>query len=447
MTPTLPTFHAPAERSPDADLLRQAGLFRDPTLISLLDSVTDIVLILNRHRQIVFVNRNLLELLSLSDGANLLGLRPGELFHCENACEGPGGCGTADGCRECGAVKAVLCALGNERRVEECRITQRKGDDVLAYDLKVCATPFDRDGERFIIFAINDISHEKRRRALERIFFHDILNTAGGLRNLAQMILEEVPLDLRGDTMLLHRFSNALVEEIVTQKLLLAAETDELPVDPHPVDGVELLRDVANLYAGHEAARGRALTVLSCVADTAMVTDSTLLGRVLGNLVKNALEATPEQGEVVLGCDCDGECVTFRVRNPGYIRPDVQRQMFQRSFSTKGTGRGLGTYSIRLLTQNYLKGRVGFETSPSGWTEFRVCLPRDAFSGTATCESGMPDAPGDIRHDLPGLAPTWAREQEQIPGEDSPWNDNGCARGGDATAWGSDDTAAARSGR
>ncbi|MBG3877789.1 GHKL domain-containing protein [Desulfovibrio oxamicus] len=446
MTPPLPTFHAPAERSADADLLRQAGLFRDPTLVSLLDSVTDIVLILNRHRQIVFVNRNLLELLSLSDGANLMGLRPGELFHCENACEGPGGCGTADGCRECGAVKAVLCALGDERRVDECRITQRKGDDVLAYDLKVCATPFDRDGERFVIFAINDISHEKRRRALERIFFHDILNTAGGLRNLAQMILEEVPLDLRGDTMLLHRFSNALVEEIVTQKLLLAAETDELPVDPHPVDGVELLRDVANLYAGHETARGRVLTVLSCVADTAMVTDPTLLGRVLGNLVKNALEATPEQGEVVLGCDCggDGECVTFRVRNPGYIRPDVQRQIFQRSFSTKGAGRGLGTYSIRLLTQNYLKGRVGFETSPSGWTEFRVCLPRNAFNGAE------PDAPvglGGMADDTPGRATAWAREQGQAPGEESPWNDKGCTRDGDATAWGSDDTAAARSDR
>ncbi len=445
MIPSLPTFHASAERSPDGELLRQATLFRDPTLVSLLDSVTDIVLILNRHRQIVFVNRNLLELLSLSDGADLLGLRPGELFHCENACDGPGGCGTADGCRECGAIKAVLCALGDERRVEECRITQRKGDDVLAYDLKVCATPFERDGEKFVIFAINDISHEKRRRALERIFFHDILNTAGGVRNLAQMILEEVPLDLRGDTMLLHRFSNALVEEIVTQKLLLAAETDELPVDPQPVDGLELLRGVANLYAGHETASGRMLHITACAGDAAMVTDPTLLGRVLGNMVKNALEATPEQGEVVLGCDCDGACVTFRVRNPGYIRPDVQRKIFQRSFSTKGAGRGLGTYSIRLLAQNYLKGRVGFDTSPAGWTEFHVCLPRNAFNGTASDGAGMRGVSGVSG--VSGPDPDWAREQGAAIGEGSPWNDNGGASAGAATAWGNDDAAVARSGR
>lgn len=385
---TLPTFHAPADRSPEAELLRQASMFRDPTLVSLLDSVTDIVLILNRYRQIVFVNRNLLALLSLSDGSHLLGLRPGELFRCERACDGPGGCGTADGCRECGAVKAVLCALGDERRVEECRITQRRGDDVLAYDLQVCATPFEREQERFVIFAINDISHEKRRRALERIFFHDLLNTAGGLRNLAQMILDEVPLDLRGDTLLLHRFSSALVDEIIAQKVLLAAETDELPVEPQRVDGLGLLRDVADLYAGHEAARGRELCVQPGVAEAGIVTDPTLLGRVLGNMVKNALEAAPEGAAVEMSCECDASCVTFRVRNPGYMRPDVQRQVFQRSFSTKGVGRGLGTYSIRLLAQNYLRGRVGFETSPEGWTEFRVVLPRDAFGGECVVAGG-----------------------------------------------------------
>lgn len=33
-----------------------------------------------------------------------------------------------------------------------------------------------------------------------------------------------------------------------------------------------------------------------------------------------------------------------------------QLQIFQRSFSTKGKGRGLGTYSIKLLTERYLKG-------------------------------------------------------------------------------------------
>ena len=38
----------------------------------------------------------------------------------------------------------------------------------------------------------------------------------------------------------------------------------------------------------------------------------------------------------------------------------VQLQIFKRSFSTKGAARGLGTYSMRLLSERYLKGVVSF---------------------------------------------------------------------------------------
>ena len=35
---------------------------------------------------------------------------------------------------------------------------------------------------------------------------------------------------------------------------------------------------------------------------------------------------------------------------------EVKAQIFERSFSTKGRGRGIGTYSIKLLTERYLEG-------------------------------------------------------------------------------------------
>jgi sensor histidine kinase regulating citrate/malate metabolism len=52
----------------------------------------------------------------------------------------------------------------------------------------------------------------------------------------------------------------------------------------------------------------------------------------------------------------------------------VQLQIFKRSFSTKGKGRGLGTYSIKLLTENYLDGNAGFESREDIGTIFRVSL-------------------------------------------------------------------------
>jgi signal transduction histidine kinase len=54
---------------------------------------------------------------------------------------------------------------------------------------------------------------------------------------------------------------------------------------------------------------------------------------------------------------------------------DVQLQMFHRSFSTKGKGRGTGTYSVKLLTEKYLQGRVAFTSTPASGTTFEVTLP------------------------------------------------------------------------
>ena len=64
----------------------------------------------------------------------------------------------------------------------------------------------------------------------------------------------------------------------------------------------------------------------------------------------------------------------FQVHDPQAMPLEVQRQIFQRSFSTKGAGRGLGTYSIRLLTERYLNGKVSC-SSDSGGTVFRAEYP------------------------------------------------------------------------
>ncbi|MBK7188571.1 MAG: hypothetical protein IPH86_07860 [bacterium] len=56
----------------------------------------------------------------------------------------------------------------------------------------------------------------------------------------------------------------------------------------------------------------------------------------------------------------------------------VQLQVFQRSFSTKGRDRGIGTYSIKLLTEKYLGGKASFVSDEGQGTTFSVTLPRRA---------------------------------------------------------------------
>lgn len=67
----------------------------------------------------------------------------------------------------------------------------------------------------------------------------------------------------------------------------------------------------------------------------------------------------------------------IKVFNSEVMSDEVKAQIFQRSFSTKGKGRGLGTYSVKLLTEEYLKGKITFISEKDFGTEFTLILPRD----------------------------------------------------------------------
>ena len=52
----------------------------------------------------------------------------------------------------------------------------------------------------------------------------------------------------------------------------------------------------------------------------------------------------------------------------------MKNQIFQRFFTTKGPGRGLGTYSVKILVEEYLSGSVLFESTKDKGTIFKVVL-------------------------------------------------------------------------
>ncbi|NJO89319.1 MAG: ATP-binding protein [Chloroflexia bacterium] len=104
-------------------------------------------------------------------------------------------------------------------------------------------------------------------------------------------------------------------------------------------------------------------------------TDPALLIRVLINMVKNAFEAKNQLPEITIGCYHSNGSVAFFVNNHAYIEEQYAKCIFQPMFSTKGTDRGLGTYSIRLIGENYLKGKVWFKTNRDSGTTFTIEVP------------------------------------------------------------------------
>jgi signal transduction histidine kinase len=369
----LPTAFAPAERATPAALRQAIELFADAAPYPMLNAMPNVFLILNEQRQIVYGNRAVLDMVRTRAVTDTYGQRPGEALQCRHAHAMPGGCGTSEACSTCGAVLAILTSRQqNAEETRECRILRADGD---ALDLRVRATPLAITDGHFTMFAVQDISHEKRRRALERIFFHDILNTAGGMMGLAS-ILREVPADeldeLVGD---LQELAGSLVVDIKAQQTLAEAENGDLMPEWQPLDSLAVLRDVVAGYHAHPVAAGRALQTEAGSDAVELVTDVALLRRVMGNMVKNALEASAVGQTVTVACRRAEDGVTFTVHNVTVMPRDVQLQVFQRSFTTKGRGRGLGTYSMRLLAERYLSGRVSFVSTPETGTIFTAWIP------------------------------------------------------------------------
>jgi len=367
--PPITTEFLLQNRADNRSLKQQVNQLSEVRLLNqVMDALPGSVVITNQDRLIVFANRAFLEFLGEKDRSIIYGLRFGELIQCENAFKNEDGCGASEQCLVCGARKAQISATDLRTDVEECRITV--AGKLTGMELRVMASPFEIEGENYIIMGITDISDQKRRHMLERIFFHDLLNTAGGLRGFAELMKEATREELDDYKDVIFEISERLIEEINTQRDLVAAENGELEADFFPTDSLSILTELQEFYQNHEKARDRLVKVHIDAQSSSFSTDKVLLKRVLGNMVKNALEASNAGDAVTLNCVSDDQTVTFTVHNPGAIPKNVQLEIFKRSFSTKGGGRGLGTYSMKLLSEQYLGGKVAFKSTVEGGTTF-----------------------------------------------------------------------------
>lgn len=374
MLPTvIPTWYAPAERASHADVVRLAQRFLgiSPYVRAILDAVPDIIMALTPQRQIVFANQGLLNFACCRE-ADLLGLRAGEALGCAHAFERPAGCGATEFCVTCGAAQAILNSACGLPDVQECRITRCENNEAL--DFRVWSTPLTIDGDQFTLLTLSDISEEKRRRALERIFFHDVLNTVTAMKAASDLLARRGNGDTGDLPQIMRTLVDRLIDEIAAQRQLTDAENNELAANPTPINVPVLLADLAREFAHHQLAAERMIRIAPA-GDVKIVSDPVILRRVLVNMLKNALEASRPGEIVTLGCQRAGDELEFWVHNPGAMPRPVQLQVFQRSFSTKGAGRGLGTYSMKLLGERYLGGRVGFTSSQEAGTTFTVRLP------------------------------------------------------------------------
>ncbi|TAL58399.1 MAG: GHKL domain-containing protein [Bacteroidetes bacterium] len=116
----------------------------------------------------------------------------------------------------------------------------------------------------------------------------------------------------------------------------------------------------------------------NCLLEEAFVfADKEQMLRVCNNLLKNALQAIPEnqQGKIEVSLTKQDNALVIKIKDNGTgIAEDGMSKIFTPNFTTKTGGMGLGLAMVKSIVETF-GGKIWFETSRGGGSMFFVSLP------------------------------------------------------------------------
>lgn len=262
----------------------------------------------------------------------------------------------------------------------ECEYTDVQDQN---YVLRISLKKIFTQGQARLMLTIQDITEIKRKELLQSLFMHDLANRVTEVIANSELLHQFCK---RGeiDPESIHRWSEninmiskELGLEISAQQAVAAMDLKQMTANPSEVRSLEEVEKLAAHFYPVEKNHKVTLVVEDSSQDILFTTDPVLLRRVLTNLVKNAIEASKPGDVITLGCNRGRKpgTVEFWIHNPAAIPEELREHLFKPYFSTKHCTRGLGTYSIKFLTEYFLKGSVGVDSSKKTGTCFRVLYP------------------------------------------------------------------------
>jgi signal transduction histidine kinase len=143
---------------------------------------------------------------------------------------------------------------------------------------------------------------------------------------------------------------------------------------PESVDLCALVRDAGERASSLALSRGVRVEVKAPGSDTALV-DPAQLREALDNLIRNAIDATPADGQVSLAVRRDGAGHAIEVRDSGRgIEPTELPKIFDLYYTTKPDGTGVGLAVTQQIVTGH-GGTIEVDSKPSGGTLMTVRLP------------------------------------------------------------------------
>jgi PAS domain S-box-containing protein len=280
-------------------------------------------------------------------------------------------------------VRALALAEENGEGFDlEVRLVPRGG---VQRWIRLKAMRADTADQRVLSGMVQDITDRKSlellRNDIDGIIRHDLKAPLNGIINLPQILSGDANLtpDQVGLLRLIEDSGRNMLRQIDMSLDLMKIERGHYHPEPYGFDLMPLLRDILLSMADFAATRRLALAIrkdgAAGQADSFRVHgEERLCYPLLGNLILNALEASPEGATVEIALSA-GDTARIAIRNQGEIPLEIRQSFFEKfvtSGKTKGTG--LGTYSAQLFARTQ-GGSVELDVSEPGATTLVVLLP------------------------------------------------------------------------
>lgn len=360
------------------ELLTQHKLIlNNMVLTQVLNGMNIMVILLNDRREIIFINDLLRNMLNIKDDSTFLGKRPGNLLKCKFSNISQYGCGYAKECDMCTAKNIVVEVINTGETVEDVAsiVSIINGIEITSH-FRERVTQICLGDEKFYMAAFLDRSSEVNKTNMERVFFHDILNTASSLYNIIHLMrIENEHYQKDEEIQIIEDYIKSIMDDIEYHRNINKAENNELLIEKGTISINKLITDSITLLSKDEHFREHVIEEENLLVDDTIKTDRRLLNRVLINIIKNALEASNKSEKIRIRVYENQNLLVIEVKNNKVIPVEEQRNIFSKGYSSKGTGRGLGTYGSKLLLNKYLNGDLTFLSNNEQGTTFFIKVP------------------------------------------------------------------------
>ncbi|HBG70546.1 MAG: hypothetical protein A2W93_06055 [Bacteroidetes bacterium GWF2_43_63] len=353
-----------------SDVRQQHSVLMNRYMPELMKSISPMVMVLTRNRQIVYLNKSMEQFLGVADVSDLLGTRPGEAMHCEYADASRSGCGASVFCKYCGFNQALFDAeIGKPASKYDCHLLNKAGN---TYNLGVTVTPFEYMANRYMFCVLENRADSHYRELLENMFLSNLKNNLSAMQSLVKasghLSLSEYQPLMRAQLM--------QVEEIISHyDILQKMENGESIPGQQEWFSVKQLVDevITNLRLRQDL---RLRYIKKAIPDMMIFSNRMLLGYVLSSLVKNAMEAENDRSEILVSVIDSTATISFKVKNQSVMDEKQQKLVFTR-FAGGGEGKmGIGTYCAKKLATNYLSGKISFVSNREKGTVFTIRIPK-----------------------------------------------------------------------